>query len=76
MFDNMDHIIYAATRITTEQLTDEQLTDEELNAHYLCLLLDGNPKHKLAYDKAAALYTEENGTRSAFERIVAERLGV
>ena len=73
---NMDHIIYAATRITTEQLTDE-----ELNAHYLCLLLDGNPTHKLGYDKAAALYTEQDGTRmhaatrSAFERIVAERLG-
>jgi len=77
MTDNMDHIIYAATRITTEQLTDI-----ELNAHYLCLLLEGNPKHKLGYDKASPLYTEQDGTRmhaatrSAFERIVAERLGV
>jgi len=73
---NMDHIIYAATRITTEQLTDI-----ELNVHYLCLLFDGNPKHKLGYDKASPLYTEQDGarmhtaTRSAFERIVFERLG-
>ena len=73
---NMDAIIYAATRMTTEQLTDM-----ELNTHYLCLLLDGNPVHKIGYDKAVALYTEQNGTkmhaatRSAFERIVAARLG-
>ena len=73
---NMDAIVYAATRAVTEQLTDI-----ELNAHYLCLLLEGNPKHKPGYDKASLLYTEQDdtrmhaATRSAFELIVFERLG-
>ena len=74
---NMDAIIYAATLMTTTKLTDM-----ELNALYLCLLLDVNPVGTMGYDKAVALYTVENGTRmhamtrSAFARIVTERLGL
>jgi len=74
---NMDAIIYAATRMTTTKLTDM-----ELNALYLCLLLDVNPVGTMGYDKAVALYSADNGTkmhaatRSAFERIVAERVGL
>jgi len=74
---NMDAIIYAATRMTTAQLTDM-----ELNALYMCLLLDVNPVGTMGYDKAIALYSADNGTkmhaatRSAFECIVTERLGL
>jgi len=73
---NMDAIIYAATLMTTTKLTDM-----ELNALYMRLLLDANPVGTLGYDKAETLYTLENGTkmhaatRSAFARIVFERLG-
>jgi len=72
----LDAIIYAATRMATDKLTNV-----ELNTQYMCVLLDVNPVLNIGYDKIEELYTTENGTkmhaatRSAFERIVTERLG-
>lgn len=58
----------------------DQLTLSELSALYLAMNTDGDPRGRFGYEKAKALFTQNDGTkmhadvRAAFEYIVDERL--
>lgn len=50
--------VYAGIKLITDQLTDM-----ELNSMCMVALLGTDPRHVQGYEKAAPLFTEENGTK-------------
>lgn len=76
----MNENVHPAVMKMTQAITNG-LSDEELAAVLLAAQSGTDPRGKLGYEKARALFTEENGTRmhhatqSVVEAIASERLG-